>query len=76
MAKMNILLCLLFGTLGTFGQYCEVKQLTDCDDLCDVALGDPIVQEVRFAGVLASFGCVPKHVQVTQYAIIRMTGNT
>lgn len=62
---MEALLLVIFGLIGAQGQYCEVKQLVDCNDLCDAGLEDPIVQEVRFQGVLASFNCIPNHVQVT-----------
>lgn len=62
---MEALLFVIFGLIGAQGQYCEVKQLVDCNDLCDAGLEDPIVQEVRFQGVLASFNCIPNHVQVT-----------
>ncbi len=37
---------------------CKICLVTDCDDLCSVPLQSPRVQVVRFAGRVASFGCV------------------
>jgi hypothetical protein len=37
---------------------CRVQPITECDDLCSVALQSPRVQVVRFSGRVALFGCV------------------
>jgi hypothetical protein len=37
---------------------CRVQPVTDCDDLCAPSLLSPRIQVVRFAGRVASFGCI------------------
>lgn len=50
-----------------WGQDCSnIRPILLCNDLCSEALDHPRVHEVRFAGVLASFSCVPSSVKVSK----------
>jgi hypothetical protein len=43
---------------------CNIKVLSECEDLCDPGLSSNFVQAVLFKGPLANFGCLPSNVQV------------
>jgi hypothetical protein len=43
---------------------CNIKVLSECEDLCDPGLSSNFVQAVLFNGPLADFGCLPSNVQV------------
>lgn len=65
--KMLGLVLFLIGVGIGWGHDCSsIRPILLCNDLCSESLDHPRVHEVRFAGVLASFSCVPASIKVSR----------